>query len=49
MKFDGEAPDGARVVMRSCGYFSANECAQELNFEGTTGVEGMLCHCLEDE
>ena len=26
VKFDGYAKDGKRIVVRNCGYFTANEC-----------------------
>lgn len=47
MKFDGLATDGKRVVVRNCGYFTANECVEEAIFEDETTI-GTICHCLED-
>ncbi len=47
-KFDGLASDGKRVVMRDCGYFDANECVLNQNFEDGSAI-GTICHCKEPD
>ncbi len=50
LKFDGFAPDGERVWMRDCGFFSVNECDDNYVLNKALGVgvaTGRLCHCTK--
>ena len=47
LKFDGNAKDGKRVVVRTCGYFMANECVEGAHYEDPDTI-GTICHCLDD-
>lgn len=44
MKFDGWASDGKRIMMRDCGFFTADECRDEETINGVE-TKGNLCHC----
>ena len=48
LKFDGNAKDGKRVVVRTCGYFMANECVEGAHYEDPDTI-GTICHCLNDD
>lgn len=48
MKFDGQAVDGKRIVVRNCGYFLADECIEGAFFENEDTI-GTICHCTEPE
>lgn len=48
MKFDGQAVDGKRIVVRNCGYFLANECIEGAFFENEDTI-GTICHCIDSQ
>ena len=48
LKFDGQAKDGKRIVVRNCGFFLAEECISGTSYEDTDTV-GTICHCLTDD
>ena len=48
LKFDGQAKDGKRIVVRNCGYFTADECIHGASYEDTDTI-GTICHCLEPD
>ena len=43
MKFDGEAPDGKRVLVRSCGFEDTNICNKTTEWNGSRG-EKCICN-----
>lgn len=43
MKFDGNAEDGKRVLVRSCGVEDTNVCNKTTNWHGSTG-EKCICN-----
>ena len=43
MKFDGEASDGKRVIVRSCGFEDTNICNKTTEWNGSTG-EKCICN-----
>lgn len=48
MKFDGYNDIGKRVIVRDCGYFSAeNECRTDDSYEGV--AKGTVCHCKDGD
>ena len=48
VKFDGYAKDGKRIVVRNCGYFTADECIDGIYYEDEDTI-GTTCHCLQDK
>merc|ERR1719270_112260 len=48
VKFDGFAKDGKRIVVRNCGYFTADECIDGIYYEDEDTI-GTTCHCLQDK
>ena len=43
MKFDGDAPDGKRVLVRSCGFEDTNICNKTTEWNGSKG-EKCICN-----
>ena len=39
---------GQKVIVRDCGFFEADECTANKEYENT-GATGTLCHCLTDD
>ena len=48
LKFDGNAKDGKRVVLRTCGYFTTDECVEGAFYEDKDTI-GTICHCLDND
>ena len=47
MKFDGFTTDNYRLIVRSCGFFDADECRTNSEYEDATAV-GTTCQCKSD-
>lgn len=47
MKFDGYTSDDYRLIVRSCGYFDADECVPNSDYEHGT-ANGVACQCKSD-
>merc|ERR1712156_615111 len=48
MTFQGFSKSGQKVIVRDCGFFEADECTANKEYENT-GATGTLCHCLTDD
>ena len=40
--------DGAKVIVRDCGVYEADECTPESQYENTK-ARGELCHCMGEK
>jgi hypothetical protein len=40
--------DGAKVIVRDCGVYEADECTPDSQYENTK-ARGELCHCMGEK